>query len=169
MQAYTDNVTGYVAGSSLITNAQCRPQATALGRSDALVETPRRARRRRPVFTRSVRTRPMRASSLSFRSRAPDDGLAARRAAGGDPRPAKERRCALGARPALGLVSGRDPARAAATHRVDRETTTPREPRAPAVVLTATRPIYLPMDFFYEKRANHSRIIQRAVKTLIAL
>ena len=38
LQAYTDNVTGYVAGSSLITNAQCR-EVRALGRADALVET----------------------------------------------------------------------------------------------------------------------------------
>ena len=46
LQAYTDNVTGYVAGSALITNAQCR-EVRALGHADALVETtPAEGRRR---------------------------------------------------------------------------------------------------------------------------
>jgi len=92
LQAYTDNVTGYVAGSSLITNAQCR-EVRALGRADALVETtpatppptsrlPRARARRDRCARRLFRSGPAR----------PSDGTATAEPRGGDPRPAKEGR-----------------------------------------------------------------------------
>lgn len=101
LQAYTDNVTGYVAGSSLITNAQCR-EVRALGRADALVETTPATPPPTSRLPRARATRPMRASSLSFRSRAPVGRHRDRRAARG--RSASGERgkmTALGARPAL--------------------------------------------------------------------
>ena len=102
LQSYTDNVTGYVAGSALITNAQCR-EVRALGRADAVGETtPAEGRR---IFSsssaRARATRPGRAPFLTF-LRAPvgrhRDRRAARgRSASGE----REKMTALGARPAL--------------------------------------------------------------------
>ena len=80
LQAYTDNVTGYVAGSALITNAQCR-EVRALGHADALVETtPAEGRRR--FLSSSARARRDRGARRFFRRlRAPVGRHRDRRAA----------------------------------------------------------------------------------------
>ena len=97
LQAYTDNVTGYVAGSALITNAQCR-EVRALGHADALVETtPAEGRRR--FLSPSARARDeTEARVVSFVASArPSDGTATAEPRGDPrrrnrPRPARVRR-----------------------------------------------------------------------------
>jgi hypothetical protein len=97
LQAYTDNVTGYVAGSALITNAQCR-EVRALGHADALVETtPAEGRRR--FLSSSARARDeTEARVVSFVASArPSDGTATAEPRGDPrrrnrPRPARVRR-----------------------------------------------------------------------------
>ena len=133
LQAYTDNVTGYVAGSSLITNAQCR-EVRALGRADAVGETtPAEGRR---IFSsssaRARATRPGRAPFLTF-LRAPVGRHRDRRAARAEIRggEAESARLVSGAR---APVSGRGPSRAAATHSESarrRRRAAPRSPDLP--------------------------------------
>jgi hypothetical protein len=128
LQAYTDNVTGYVAGSALITNAQCR-EVRALGHADALVETtPAEGRRR--FLSPSARARDETEARVVSFVRAPVGRHRDRRAARAEIRVGETDRArrASGAR---APVSGRGHARAATTHRTNAKRRRRAAPRSP--------------------------------------